>query len=68
MTNQQGPTPPQSDRHAMYAKIEHAMKLAGDEALRLHQRFGQPLVVWQDGKVVLIPPEEIMLDEPDLPN
>ncbi len=26
--------------------------------------MGRPIIVWKDGKVVAIPPEEIELDEP----
>lgn len=40
------------------------MQRAGREAIRRHKRGGVPLVVWQDGRVVHIPPEEL----PDLPD
>ncbi len=38
--------------------IEQAMREAACEAVRRHQHAGQPLVVWQDGKVVLLPADE----------
>ena len=28
------------------------------------KRHGTPLVIWQDGKIVHIPPEQIRVDEP----
>jgi hypothetical protein len=50
-----------------------------DEILRLaqkavraalidHKQAGNPVAVWRDGKVVIIPPEEIVIpDDPDAP-
>lgn len=29
------------------------------------ESLGRPLVVWQDGKVVKVPPEEIVVEETD---
>jgi hypothetical protein len=29
------------------------------DALRRHKERGESIVVWRDGKVVLVPPEEI---------
>jgi hypothetical protein len=31
------------------------------QALLIHKRLGNPIAVWQDGQVVIIPPEEIVL-------
>ena len=39
-----------------------AMGKAVQNALRLHKLLGHPIVIWRDGKVVWIPPEEIELD------
>ena len=44
--------------------IEEAVERAAREARLLHKKMGIPLVVWQDGKVVEIPPEEIVVDYP----
>jgi len=33
------------------------------DALRRHKRLGQEIVVWRDGKVVIVPPEEIEVPE-----
>ena len=40
--------------------IEQAMREAAREAVLRHQQAGQPLVVWRDGKVVLVPAGEIL--------
>ena len=44
------------------ARIQAALRLATQDALRLHKAIGNPIVVWRDGKVVWIPPEEIPVD------
>lgn len=31
------------------------------QALLMHKRLGNPIAVWKDGQVVIIPPEEIVL-------
>lgn len=37
------------------------------DALILHKRAGQPIVVWENGQVVLIPADEIIIpDEPGM--
>jgi hypothetical protein len=33
------------------------------QALRRHKRLGNPIASWRDGKVVIIPPEEIPVSE-----
>lgn len=38
--------------------IEEAGR-AVEEAIREHKRAGNPLAEWRDGKVVIVPPEEI---------
>lgn len=44
--------------------ITEAMAEAIRETVREHKLLGFPIVVYQDGKVVEIPPEQIELDEP----
>ena len=46
------------------ARVTEAIRQAGREARLKHKQMGVPLVVWQDGKVVEIPPEEIVVDLP----
>lgn len=43
--------------------IEQAMHEVVHGVVLRHQQAGQPLVVWQDGKVVLIPADSIQPDE-----
>jgi len=44
--------------------IEEAVERAAREARLKHKQLGVPLVVWRDGQVVEIPPEEIVVDLP----
>ena len=44
-------------------EIDAALERAGRQALLLHKRAGQPVVVWRDGQVVWVPPEEIEVEE-----
>lgn len=46
-------------------KITEALQLAAQDARRLHKQTGHPIVVWEDGKVVWIPPEEIVVGDED---
>lgn len=39
--------------------IDKALQQAGKEALLRHKQAGNPVAVWRDGKVILIPPEDI---------
>jgi hypothetical protein len=51
--------------------IDQALRRAVQEALLSHRQTGHPIVVWQDGKVVWVPPEEIVVEnlpEPDKSN
>jgi hypothetical protein len=44
-------------------RVQKALRDAVQKAIRFHKLMGQPIVVWKDGKVVEIPPEEIQLEE-----
>lgn len=44
-------------------EIDRALERAQRDAIRQHKRAGVPLVIWKDGRVVHVPPEEL----PDLP-
>jgi NCAIR mutase (PurE)-related protein len=44
--------------------IDRLMDRAARDALRKHKRLGVPVVVWQDGKMVELQPDEIeVIDE-----
>lgn len=44
-------------------RAEMALKEAVAEAIAEHKRRGNPIALWRDGKVVVIPPEEIVVPE-----
>jgi hypothetical protein len=45
----------------MDVRAEMALKEAVADAIAEHKRMGHSIVVWRDGKVVKIPPEEIVV-------
>lgn len=45
------------------AAVEAAIRAAVRDALLMHKRLGNPVVTWQDGRVVLIPADEIPIDD-----
>ncbi len=44
--------------------VEAALNRGVREALLRHKRLGESIAVWRDGGVVIVPPEEIVVDEP----
>lgn len=51
---------------ATHAKeIEKILQKAVRHALLTHKRLGNSIAVWEDGKVVIIPPEDIVVDTDD---
>ena len=44
-------------------RAEEALKKAVAETIADHKRAGDPIVIWRDGKVVQIPPEQIEVRE-----
>ena len=47
------------DREGMEAAMNRAIR----QALLRHKRLGESIAVWRDGRVVIVPPEEIEVDE-----
>ena len=43
--------------------FEDSARLAAREAVLLHKKMGVPIVVMRDGKMVIVPPEEIVVDD-----
>jgi hypothetical protein len=41
--------------------IERILQAGVRQALFIHKRLGNPIAAWKDGKVVIIPPEEIVI-------
>jgi hypothetical protein len=52
------------ERFADTDRVTEAIRQAGRDARLRHKQLGVPLVVWRDGQVVEIPPEEIVVDPP----
>jgi hypothetical protein len=46
-------------------EIGEVLQLAVREALLMHKRIGNPVAIWKDGGVVIIPPEEIVIPPND---
>jgi hypothetical protein len=46
-------------------EIGKVLQLAVREALLMHKRIGNPVAIWKDGRVVIIPPEEIVIPPND---
>ena len=45
--------------------IEKVLQRAVNHALLMHKRLGNPIAAWRDGKVVIIPPEDINVPPDD---
>ncbi len=39
--------------------IEEVLRRGLDQTLLRHRRLGNSIAIWKDGKVVIVPPEEI---------
>lgn len=44
-------------------EVDRAFKAAVRAALLKHKQANNPVAIWRDGKVVLLSPDEISLDE-----
>ena len=63
-TEQPGePQPGQFSEEEIPFAIERAMQRGVRKALRIHKALGNPIAVWEDGKVVWIPPEKIVVED-----
>lgn len=47
-----------------HAEVEEALNEAVRQALLDHKRAGNPIAGWKDGRLAIIPPEEIPVDDP----
>ena len=45
-------------------QIQEALQQALRHALLMHKRAGNPIASWRDGKVVIIQPEDIVIEDP----
>jgi len=46
-------------RRPSLALVSKALNAAVKDAVELHRQAGLPLAVWQDGKVVLVPADDV---------
>lgn len=44
-------------------EVEAILYRAVHDALLRHKKLGQSVAVWRDGKVLVLPPEEIPIDD-----
>lgn len=44
-------------------RVEAAVNLAVRDALIVHKAFGNPVAAWRDGRVVLIPADQIQIPD-----
>lgn len=66
MKNGKGSRPNTGDVLENTRQVTERLAVAVREALLDHKRAGNPVAIWRDGKVVIVPPEEIDLyDEGD---
>ncbi len=49
-----------ADKELVTAAINRALR----RARIMHKQLGLPMATWQDGKSVLVPPEQIEIDPP----
>jgi len=55
---------PKQDLFVRYSdEINKAYERAVREALMMHKRAGNPIAIYRDGNVILIPPDKINIDE-----
>jgi len=40
-------------------RVEMALKAAAEKVWEEHAREGLPIIIWRDGKMVEVPPEEV---------
>lgn len=45
-------------------RIKEALEQALQHALLMHKRAGNPIASWQDDKVIIIQPEDIIVEDP----
>jgi hypothetical protein len=55
-----GPVPEISEAK----RVEAAMQRGVRQALWEHKQLGHYIIVWRDGKIVRVPPEEIDVEKP----
>jgi hypothetical protein len=62
MTSNTQNTDSRDRMHADNHAVELAMREAVHDAVLAHKRLGLPMVEWQDGRIVLVPADELESD------
>ena len=65
MSKQAKETPTKDYLAAQAIEIGEVFQHAVNHALRMHKRLGNPIAAWRDGRVIIIPPEEIVIPPDD---
>lgn len=65
MTSDQPASCPDVDVDPENRRLLKLLNAAVREAVLKHKQAGVPIVVWENGQVVCIPPEEIKVDDPE---
>jgi hypothetical protein len=60
-------SPNKAESLALAKKVEAAVQAAVRDALAAHKRAGNPIAVWENGQVVWIPPDEIVVFDLEAP-
>ena len=63
MTSPTDSSLPPAERVHDVPRILAALKKAVQEAVRDHKLAGNPVAIWQDGRVVWVQPEDIMIPQ-----
>ncbi len=51
------------ERPSDVVALEAAVNRAVRDALRIHKKLGNPIAVWENGKVVILQPKDIPVDD-----
>ncbi|MEJ7615798.1 MAG: hypothetical protein WKF30_02220 [Pyrinomonadaceae bacterium] len=54
-----------AEKEELQRKIAKGVKFSIAMALEEHKRMGRSIAIWRDGRVVIVPPEEINPQFPD---
>ncbi len=57
---------PQKEFMRLALMAEEALKLAVYEAIKDHARTGDPVALWRNGKVVMVPARKVKIKRPRL--
>ena len=62
------PDPKLAEAIAKATRIQRALRAGVRRALIRHKRLGESIAVWRDGRVVIVPPDQINIPDAEGPN